>query len=459
MSHVRSSDPNPLLRRLASAGDERSSAAHLRRAQHRAQRGDNLNPNPNTNTNTNTNTPLASLASLEEMQSDLQHFSSTIQRLQDHFRTAPQTNVALTRTLESSQAISTALETAHSHLAALRSTLRAPSMSHALSPLLQSSPSSTPTSATRTLSQSTSTGHSLRTGPAIPAIPAMNNGWGEIVSPTPTTGTTGTTGETSPAEERAHYVALTTSNRSVLSGVWAHYNVRSRHAADTNTRDEVRRRSAPQDDALWYSIPPSSSPSSDGPQPSFPPRVNLGRTPRPRLPPTQLDPTTPQQAPQQAPPSVVQFRRQSQPSVQTTSSTSSSSSASSTDTNNDQNSTSAGDGGSAADDDITSVNRAANRLFQRLSSLQETTRRLRERRWSNLPDRGLADSQVLTSADFDPVDPTAPARRPGATNFLRRRVLSTAPPPNGAADAAGEEENKENVGGELVLCHTVWTKS
>lgn len=122
--------------------------------------------------------------------------------------------------------------------------------------------------------------------------------------------------------------------------------------------------------------------------------------------------------------------------------------------NDDPNSTNGGgEGGSVGNDDLTSVNRAANRLFQRLSNLHETTRRLRERRWSNLSEHGIAGAQTLTTADVDSFDPVAPARRPGVyANLLRRRVLSTAPPPNTGSDANAEEENKENIEGGLVLC-------
>jgi hypothetical protein len=381
------------------------------------------------------------------MQSDLQHFSSTIQRLHDHIRATPQSDsIALTRTLQSSQIIFTALDTAYNHLLALRTTLRAPSPSHPLSPL-QSPPPSTSTpplpaffAYTRPLSSPTS--HPLRSTPA-----ANGNGPQDAISPP--------TAETSPAEERAaHYVSLSSPNWSTSSPLSVHYNPRRRQAADgeqMSSEEDVQRQS---EDAPWYSIPPALS--NDRPPPTLSPRFNLGWTPRARLPPFQLDPTTTQQAPS----SVVQFTRQTQSSVPTSSSTSPGSASnpftSLIDPNNDRNSTSGGDGGSPGNDDITSVNRAANRLYQRLSNLQETTRRLREareRRWSNLPpDRGLADGQTLTSADPDPFDPTAPARRPEVyANILRRRVLSTALPPNVGANAGGEEENKENIQGELVL--------
>ena len=428
MSQALSTDSNPVLRRLT--GDEQiSAAARLRRAQHRAQR-DNLS------------------TSLEEMQSDLLHFSSTIQCLYDHLRAVPQSDLALTLTLESTHTVFTALETAFNHLLALRHRLRAPSLSQALSPL-QSSPPSTPTPPLpsllpepRTLLPSTT--HPLRTSPAT-------NGWQETLS--------SPTAETSPAEERAaHYGALSSPTRSTSSGLSPHYNARRRQPADgegLSTQEDVRLQSQAQDDTL-YSIPRPLLPPSDRSRPNLSPRFGLGWTPQTRLPPTQLDSTTPQQAPS----SVVQFRRQSQPSVPTTSSTSSSSSSSSssstTDTNNNPNSTtSGGDGDSAGNDDLSSVNRAATRLFQRLSSLQETTRRLRERRWSSLhPDRALVEVQTLANADLDPFDPTAPARRPDVyASLLRRRVLSTAPPLNASADAGGEEENKENVEGESVFCH------
>jgi len=419
MSQVRPNDPNPGLGRT---GDQQTSAARLHRAQHRAQR-DYL---------------------LEEMQSDLQLFSSTIRRLQDHFRATPQTDMALTRTLESSQAVFTALETAYNHLLVLRNTLRSPSLPQTLSSL-QSPPPSTPALVlpsvfpeSRTLSLSTD--RSLYTSPGT-------NGWQETVPPH--------TAETSPAEERAaHYIAVSPSNRS-------NYSARRGHTADGDgvpNQVEAQRQSESQADAFWYSILPRPPSSSDLPQLTLPPPFNLGQTRRPQI---QLDSTTPQQVPS----SVVQFTRQSQPSVSTTSSASfssiSSSSASSSDTSDNPNSTTGGgDGGSTGNDDLTSVNHAANRLFQRLSSLQETTRRLRERRWSNLPERALLDGQVLTNADVDPFDPTAPARRPGVyANLLRRRVLSTVPPPNASADAGAEEENKENVQGELVLCQIVWGRS
>jgi hypothetical protein len=398
--------------------------------------------------------------SLEEMQSDLQHFSLTIQRLQDHFRATSQTdralNRTLNRTLESTQAIFTALQTAYNHLVTLRTTLRLPSLSQAVSPL-QSPPPSTPTHPlsslfpeSRTLSSSTS--HSLRTNEAT-------NDWEETISALTT--------ESSPAEERAaHYATLPSLNWSISSGVWAHYNVRRRQATDgegASSEEEVRRQSEALDDTLWNSIPPPP-PSSDRPRPARLPGFNLGWTPRARLPPTQLDsPST-----QQGPSSVVQFTRQSQPSAPTiTGSSSSSSSFTSSTDLNDLNSGSDGGGhgagGGAGNDDITSVSRTANRLFQRLSTLQETTRRLREareRRWSNLPDRGLADSQTLATGGFDPFDPTAPARRPDVyANLLPRRVLSTAPPPNTSADVGGEEENKENVERESMLCHVVCGKN
>ena len=418
MSQGRPEDPlNPV---VGLTGDDEqnpeSSLARAHRVQHRAQR-EHLN------------------TSLEEMQSDLQHFSSTVQRLQDHFRATPQTDIPLTRTLESSQAM---LETVYNHLFALRNTLRTLSPPQSPTPAPPAPPSLFPE--TRTILSSTN--HSSRTS-------AATNGWEETISPL--------TAETSPAEERtAHYLALASFNRSMSSGVWVHHNARRRQAPDgegLSSEVEVRRQSEALDDAFWYSMPPSL-PSSDRPQPARPPRLNLGWTPRPRLPPTQLDSTTTQQIPS----SVVQFSRQSQPSAPSISSTSSSSFASSTDPNTPN---SGGDGGSAGNDEITSVNRAANRLFHRLSTLQETTRRLREareRRWSNLPDRGLAEGQTpTTGADFDPSDPTAPARRPDVyANLLRRRVLSTAPPPNVGVDASGEEENKENVERESTLCHIVW---
>jgi hypothetical protein len=419
MSQVRSNDPSP---RLGQTGDEQSSAARLRRAQHRAQR-DYL---------------------LEEMQSDLLHFSSTIQRLQDHFRASPQTtDIALTRTLESTQAIFTALETAYNHLFVLRNTLRSrsPSLPQSLSPL-QTPPLSTPTPVLPTLFPENRT-LSPSTGPSSYTSLATN-GWQETVHPPMT--------ETSPAEERAaHYVALSPSDRSISPGIRVNYSARRSHAddADVPTELEAQRQSEAQDDPLWYSIPSPPPPSSDRPQPALPPRFNLGRA---RLR-TQRQSTTPQHAPS----SVVQFMRQSQTSVSTISSTSSSSSpissssASSSDTNDDPN-TGGGDGGSTGNDDLMSVNRAANRLFQRLTNPQETTRRLR---WPNSP--GLADGQTLTTADIDPFPPTAPARRPDVyANLLRRHALSTAPPPNAGPDAGMEEENKENVEGELVLCHTMW---
>jgi hypothetical protein len=421
MSQVRPNDPNP---RLTPTGDEQSSVAHLRRAQHRAQR-DYL---------------------LEEMQSDLQHFSSTIQRLQDHFRATPQTDIALTRTLESSQAVFTALETAHNHLLMLRNTLRNPSLPQTLSSF-QSPPPSTPTPVRSSLSSST--GRSFYAGLAT-------NGWQETAPPLPA--------ETSPTEERAaRYVALSPSNRSIPTGIRVYHSARRSHAADGDrvpSLVEPQQESEAQDNVLWYSVlppPPPPPPPSDRPQSTLSPRFNLGRT---RFPRTQLDPTTPQQAPS----SVVQFTRQSQSSVSTISSTSSSSfsssSASQTDTNDDTNTTNGGgDGGNVGNDDLTSVNRAANRLFQRLSNLHETTRRLRERRWSNLPERGLPEGQTFTTTDLDTFDPVAPARRPDVyANLLRRHMSSTAPPPNAGSDTGAEEENKENIEGELVLSHIVWGK-
>jgi len=425
MSQLRPNDPNA---RLTPTGDEQSSAARLRRAQHRAQR-DYL---------------------LEEMQSDLQHFSSTIQRLQDHFRATPQTDTALARTLESSQAVFTALETAYNHLLMLRNTLRNPSLPQTLSSL-QLPPPSTPTPVRSSLlpesnTLSSSTGRSLYTG-----LPT--NGRQETVPPL--------MAETSPAEERAaRYVALSPSNRSIPTRTRVHYGARRSHSADRDrvlNEDEPQQQSEAQDDVLWYSVlpPPPPPQLSDRPQLTQPPRFNLGRT---RLARTLLDPTTPQQVPS----SVVQFTRQSQPSVSAIGSTSSSSSsisissASQTDTNNDDpNSTNGGgDSGGTGNDDLTSVNRAANRLFQRLSNLHETTRRLRERRWSNLP--GLAEGRTSTAADLDPFDPVAPARRPDVyANLLRRHMSNTAPPPNAGSDTGAEEENKENIEGELVLVHIV----
>ena len=426
MSQMRPNDPNP---HLTPTGDEQST--RLRRAQHRAQR-DSL---------------------LEEMQSDLQHFSSTIQRLQDHFRATPQTDIALTRTLESSHAVFTALETAYNHLLVLRNTLRNPSLPQTLS-ALQSPPPSTPTPVLSSPSPegsalSSSTSRSLYTGLAT-------NGWQETAPPH--------MAETSPAEERAaHYVALSPSNRSIPTGIRVQYTALRSHAADGGgvpNRMEPQQQSEAQDDVLWYSVLPPP-PSSDRPQPTLSPRFNLGRT---RLPRTQLNPTILQQAPS----SVVQFTRQSQSSVSAISSTSSdsssssisSSSASQTDTNGNSNSTNhGGDGGNVGNDDLTSVNLAANRLFQRLSNLHETTRRLRERRWSNLPERGLAEGQSFTTADVDPFDPAALTRRPGVyANLLRRHMSSTTPPPNAGSNAGAEEENKENVEGELVLGHVVWGK-
>ena len=423
MSQVRPNVP-----RLTPNGDEQSPAA---RAQRRAQR-DYL---------------------LEEMQSDLLHFSSTIQRLQDHFRATPQSDIALDRTLESSQAVFTALESAYNHLLVLRNTLQNPSLPPTLSSL-QSPPPSTPTPVLSSLfpesnTLSSSTGRSLYNGLA-------SNGWQE----TALLRTDET--ETSPAEERAaHYVALSPSNQSVSSSIRVHSSTRRSHAADGDgvpTDVEPQRHSDAQDDVLWHSVPPPLPPSpSDLLQPTLPPRFNPGRT---RLPRTQFDPTTPQQAPS----SVVRFTRQSQPSESTISSSSSSSNSSSSsissssaspnDMNDDPNSTNGGgEGGSVGNDDLTSVNRAANRLFQRLSNLHETTRRLRERRWSNLSEHGIAGAQTLTTADVDSFDPVAPARRPGVyANLLRRRVLSTAPPPNTGSDANAEEENKENIEGGLVLC-------
>ena len=424
MSQMRPNDPNP---RLTPTGDEQST--RLRRAQHRAQR-DYL---------------------LEEMQSDLQHFSSTIQRLQDHFRATPQTDIALTRTLESSHAVFTALETAYNHLLVLRNTLRNPSLPQTLS-ALQSPPPSTPTPVLSSLSLEgsallSSTSRSLYTGLAT-------NGWQETVPPH--------LAETSPAEERAaHYVALSPSNRSIPSGIRVHHTDLRSHTADGGgVPNQVgpQQQTEAQDDVLWYSVLPPP-PSSNRPQPTLSPRFNLGRT---RLPRTQLDPTTLQQAPS----SVVQFTRQSQSPVSAISSSSSSSSsissasASQTDTNGDPNSTNGGgDRGNVGNDDLTSVNIAANRLFQRLSNLHETTRRLRERRWSNLPERGLAEGQSFTTADVDPFDPAALTRRPGVyANLLRRHMSSTTPPPNAVSDAGAEEENKENVEGELVLGHIVWAR-
>ena len=427
--HMSQARPNvPNLRLTTPNGDERSRAAS---AQRRAQR-DYL---------------------LEEMQSDLLHFSSTIQRLQDHFRATPQTDIALTPTLESSQAVFTALETAYNHLLTLRNTLRNPSLPQPLSSL-QSPPPSTPTPVlsspfpeSNTLLSST--GRSLYSG-------LVASGWQEPSSPPET--------ETSPAEERAaHYDALSPSTRLISPDIRVHASARRSRAANGDgipNEVEPQRQIDAQDDVLWYSAPPLPLPSSNLLQPTLPPRFNLGRT---RLLRTQLDPTTPQQAPS----SVVRFTRQSQPSVSAISSTSSSSSSSSSsisissstvsptdtnDTNDDLNSTNGGgDGGSVGNDDLTSVNRAANRLFQRLSNLQETTRRLRERRWSNLSEQVMAEGQTFITAD---VDPTAPARRSGVyANLLRRSVLSTALPPNVGSGAGAGEENKENIEGQLVLCH------
>ena len=66
----------------------------------------------------------------------------------------------------------------------------------------------------------------------------------------------------------------------------------------------------------------------------------------------------------------------------------------------------------------------------------------------------MAEGQTFTTADVDQFDPTAPARRPDVyANLLRRRVLSTALPPNVGSGIGAEEENKENIEGQLMHCH------
>src|SRR5258706_6924192 len=222
----------PNIPRLTPNGDEQSPTT---RAQRRAQR-DYL---------------------LEEMQSDLLHFSSTIQRLQDHFRATSQTDIALNRTLESSQAVFTALESAYNHLLVLRNTLRAPSLPPTLSSLQSPSPS-TPTPVLSSLfpesnTLPSSTGRSLYSGLA-------SNGWQETTPPLLAAET-----ETSPADERAaHYVALSPSNQSISSGIRVHYSARRSHAADGDgvpSDVEPQRQSDAQDDVLWYSVSPPLPPS------------------------------------------------------------------------------------------------------------------------------------------------------------------------------------------------------